>query len=76
VFTSPEQLDLILGNDLVHGVSFTGSTNAGKSIAAVAGKHLKRSVMELGGSDPFMVMKSAKVSRLNLKYWCLGGSGD
>lgn len=49
-------------NDNVHGVSFTGSTNAGKHIASVAGKYLKRSVMELGGSDPFMAMEEADVN--------------
>jgi succinate-semialdehyde dehydrogenase/glutarate-semialdehyde dehydrogenase len=45
----------------VHGVSFTGSSNAGKVISSIAGKHLKRSVMELGGSDPFMVFDNANV---------------
>lgn len=41
------------------GVSFTGSTKAGMKIAAKAGEYLKKSVMELGGNDPFVVLKDA-----------------
>ena len=43
----------------VDGIAFTGSTEVGQKIAAEAGKELKKVVMELGGSDPFIVMKSA-----------------
>ncbi len=41
------------------GVSFTGSSKAGCDIAAAAGKHLKKSVMELGGNDPYIVLADA-----------------
>lgn len=63
VNSSHAQLDRILSNPLVGGVGFTGSTIAGGNIAAVAGKHLKKSVMELGGNDPFIVLEDADLEQ-------------
>lgn len=45
------------------GVSFTGSTNAGAQIAAEAGKNIKKSVLELGGSDPFIVLDDCNIEK-------------
>ncbi len=47
----------------VDGVAFTGSTPTGSSIAEIAGKELKKVVMELGGSDPFIVLKDADIDK-------------
>lgn len=59
VLTSRDQLEQILKNPLIIGVSFTGSSNAGAHISEVAGRYLKKSVMELGGNDPFVVLADA-----------------
>ena len=61
VFTNHEQLDMILKDPSVGGVSFTGSSKAGAMIAAKAGHYLKRSVMELGGNDPFVVLEDGDI---------------
>ena len=54
-FSSKEDTENILSMEEVIGVSFTGSTNVGRKIGSLAGKYLKRSVLELGGSDAFVV---------------------
>ncbi|HLR95468.1 MAG TPA: NAD-dependent succinate-semialdehyde dehydrogenase [Jiangellaceae bacterium] len=56
VFASSSQIPSILADPRIQGVSLTGSEKAGISVAAEAGKNLKRSVLELGGSDPLIVL--------------------
>ncbi|MGC4938447.1 NAD-dependent succinate-semialdehyde dehydrogenase [Kribbella sp. DT2] len=56
VFASSRQVPWILADPRIVGVSLTGSEAAGISVAAEAGKNLKKTVLELGGSDPLIVL--------------------
>ena len=49
----------VIAHPLVKGVTLTGSTPAGQSVAAKAGSALKKTVLELGGSDPYLILKDA-----------------
>lgn len=53
----------LIANKFIQGVSFTGSTDVGKKIGMWAGMNLKRSVLELGGSDPYIIAEDADLPK-------------
>lgn len=57
------QVESVIATDIVCGVTLTGSEMAGSSVASLAGKHIKKSVMELGGSDAFIVLNDADLEK-------------
>lgn len=56
---SSKQVDSIIGNDLIKAVTLTGSTPAGSSVAKKSGELIKKTVLELGGSDPYVILEDA-----------------
>ncbi len=66
VTTLPIGLDAVaglIGDRRLRGVSLTGSVRAGRSVGELAGRHLKKLVLELGGSDPFVVFPDADIEK-------------
>jgi len=60
---SGKRASALVADERIKGVSLTGSEEAGASIAAEAGKHLKKSVLELGGSDAFIILEDADIDK-------------
>ncbi len=55
-------VEAVIANPLVRAVSLTGSSGAGRAVAGAAGRHLKKCVLELGGSDPYLVLDDADIA--------------
>src|SRR4051794_21999067 len=63
LFLAIPDVEQVIAHPHVEGVTLTGSERAGSSVAALAGKYLKKSVLELGGSDPFIVLDTEDLGR-------------
>ena len=64
VFADHDQIADMIADPRVRGVSLTGSERAGAAVARTAAEHLKKSVLELGGSDPLIVLEDADIDRV------------
>jgi succinate-semialdehyde dehydrogenase / glutarate-semialdehyde dehydrogenase len=58
VFATHEQIETVVADPRVQGVSVTGSERAGAAVAEIAGRNLKKVVLEMGGSDPFILLST------------------
>ncbi|MFD1814172.1 NAD-dependent succinate-semialdehyde dehydrogenase [Rhodococcus gannanensis] len=63
VYASSDQVASLIENPAIQGVSLTGSEAAGAAVAQVASRNLKKSVLELGGSDPFVLLDTDDMAR-------------
>lgn len=58
-----EQAESVIAHPFIRMLSFTGGTKTGRHLAMLCGKHLKKSSMELGGSDPYVVLEDANIEK-------------
>lgn len=70
LFITTKQVSDIIADKRVRGVALTGSEGAGSAVAEVAGKHLKKSTLELGGNDVFIVLDDADLKKA-IEIGCL-----
>ena len=63
LFLSNDKADRLIDEPRIKGIAVTGGERAGSAVAAQAGKNLKKSTMELGGSDAFIVLEDAELDK-------------
>ncbi len=63
LFIATDKVSKVLEHSVVQGVALTGSERAGSAVAGLAGKNIKKSVLELGGSDAFIVLEDADLEQ-------------
>lgn len=64
VFADNRQISRMIADPRVQGVSLTGSERAGSAVGKIAGRHMKKYVLELGGSDPFIVLDADNLEQI------------
>jgi succinate-semialdehyde dehydrogenase/glutarate-semialdehyde dehydrogenase len=77
VFATHSQAAAMIADPHLQGVSITGSERAGRAVGALAGQHLKKCVLELGGSDPLIILPGADLgaavpAAVNGRFWNAG----
>ncbi len=63
LLVSHDQVETIIGNDIIKAVSLTGSEKAGRAVAEIAGKNLKKTVLELGGNNACIILEDANLDK-------------
>jgi succinate-semialdehyde dehydrogenase / glutarate-semialdehyde dehydrogenase len=75
LFISNDQVGMLIDDPRIRGIALTGSERAGEVLASRAGKNLKKSTMELGGSDAFIVLQDADIDH-TVKMAMVGRFGN